>query len=85
MTLYQHPFVTYVRQNAETLRDREENRLSDLEKDFLYLDTLPGKQMIFDERNSRVWSDFELKQNDPMHSYHYPPVLISTSVLAILV
>ena len=82
MTLYQHPFVTYVRQNAETLRDREETRLSDLEKDFLYLDTLPGKQMIFDERNSRVWSEWERIQDDPNYSFHYPLVVISTNTFS---
>ena len=69
-------------ENAETLRDREETRLSDLEKDFLYLDTLPSKQMIFDERNSRVWSEWELIQDDPNYSFHYPEVVISTNTFS---
>ena len=58
LTKYQRPFVTYVSKNAETLRDREETSLSDIEKDFLYLDTLTGLQIISDERNSRVWPEW---------------------------
>ena len=82
MTLYQNPFVTYVRQNAETLRDREVTSLSDLEKDFLYLDTLTDSQIRFDERNSRIFSDFERIRDDPNYSFHYPLVVISTNTFS---